>query len=200
MGLNSKNTAKETESNIQFEEYSVATFAGGCFWCTEAVFQETEGVVEVISGYAGGKEENPTYKEVYTQQTGHKEAVQVYYDPATISYSHLLDIFWKNIDPTDDGGQFGDRGPSYTTAIFYQTNQEKIDAEESKQKLEKSGRFDKPIATEILAFSTFFEAEEYHQDFYKKSPLRYSTYKNASGRDDYKERVWQEILKEQKNH
>lgn len=180
------------------EGASTATFAGGCFWCTEASFQETEGVSNAISGYTGGEEYNPTYKDVYTETTGHREALRVYYDPEVVSYQDLLDIYWTIIDPTDPQGQFVDKGMSYTTAIFYENDEQKQLAEASKKALEESGRFDKPIVTKILPFSTFYEAEEYHQDFYIKSPDRYKSYANASGREEFKDLVWGEIQKGEK--
>lgn len=170
-----------------------ATFAPGCFWCMEAFFQETAGVASVINGYAGGPEYNPTYEDMYTHKTGHRESVMVFYNPKKISYTELLEIFWRNIDPTDPDGQFYDRGHEYTTAIFYETLEQQAQAQVSKQKLAESGIFDKPIVTEILPFTTFYEAEEYHQDFYLKSPLRYQSYKGA--REGLKERIWREIQK-----
>jgi len=176
---------------------SRAVFASGCFWCTEAIFQETDGINNVISGYAGGEEFNPTYEDVYMEKTGHREAVAIYYDPAIISYDELLDLNWRTIDPTDDGGQFVDRGMSYTTAIFYENEEQRIIAQASINELEASGRFDKPIVTALLPFSTFYEAEEYHQDFYIKSPARYKSYESVSGRAEFKALVWQEILNEQ---
>lgn len=173
-----------------------ATFAGGCFWCTEAVFQETPGVIAAISGYAGGQEYNPTYEQVYREQTGHREAVRVYYDPSRVSYQQLLDVYWHSIDPTDANGQFVDRGLSYTTAIFYETEEQQQAAEQSKQAIADSGKFTEPIVTMILPFTTFYEAESYHQDFYQTSSDRYETYKNASGREEFKDLIWQEIQKE----
>lgn len=172
---------------------AVATFAGGCFWCTEANFQETEGVAAAISGYAGGEEFQPDYQQVYSGQTGHRESIQVYYDPKIISYDELLDIYWQSIDPTDAGGQFVDRGRPYTTAIFVRSDAQRRAAERSKRALDGSGRFDAPIVTEILPFTTFYEAEEYHQDFYKKSADRYGSYEAASGRQQFKEQVWRDI-------
>ncbi len=172
---------------------AVATFAGGCFWCVEAVFQETAGVSNAISGYAGGAEVDPTYREVYTGRTGHREAVQVYYDPAVVTYSELLDVFWRAIDPTDPGGQFVDRGLPYTTAIFVRDEAQRATAEESKDALAGSGVFEQPIVTPVLPFTTFYEAEEYHQDFYLKSEDRYDTYEAGSGREEFKAQVWQEI-------
>ena len=173
----------------------IATFAGGCFWCTEADFEKVPGVLKVVSGYTGGHKENPSYTEVSSGKTGHLEAVQVYYDPSKITYRELLDFFWRHIDPTDSGGQFVDRGPQYRSAIFYHDEGQKRLAEESKEALGKSGRFDKPIVTEILPFKTFYEAEEYHQDYYKKHWLRYKYYRNGSGRDLFLERVWGKDVK-----
>ena len=167
-----------------------ATFAGGCFWCTESDFEKVAGVVEVISGYTGGHTKNPTYEEVSSGVTGHAESIQVIYDPAKVSYEQLLDVFWRHIDPTDAGGQFVDRGSQYRSAIFYQDDEQRRLAEESKAKLEQSGRFDKPIVTEIVKLGTFYPAEEYHQDYYKKNPLRYKYYRYGSGRDQFLEQVW----------
>lgn len=172
-----------------------ATFAGGCFWCTESSFQETAGVSNAISGYAGGIEYDPTYKAVYTGTTGHRESLRIYFDPDDVSYEELLDIYWGIIDPTDDGGQFVDRGMPYTTAIFYHNEAQRKAAEKSKLALEESGRFNSPIVTKILPFTTFYEAEEYHQDFYKTSSERYQEYAKASGREEFKELVWGEIQK-----
>ncbi len=167
-----------------------ATFAGGCFWCMQPAFRELKGVVSVISGYAGGTKPNPTYEEVSTGTTGHRESVQVTYDPDRISYDELLGVFWRQIDPTDPEGQFADKGSQYRTAIFYHDEEQKQHAEASKQRLETSGRFEKPVATEILPFTTFYPAEDYHQDFDKKQPGRYHTYKTYSGREAFIERVW----------
>ncbi len=172
----------------------VATFATGCFWCMEAAFQETEGVTSAVSGYAGGTVANPTYEQVYTQSTDHREAVQVMFDPSVISYEELLDVFWRGIDPTDNGGQFVDRGFSYTAAVFYHSEGQRAIAEESKHELASSERFDgAEIVTPIIEFTTFYEAEEYHQDFYLKSPQRYNQYADNSGRKEFKEFVWSEI-------
>lgn len=167
-----------------------ATFAGGCFWCVESDFEKIEGVIKVISGYTGGQRPNPSYKEVSSGKTGHLEAVQVYYDPDKISYRDLLDIFWKYVDPTDPGGQFVDRGKQYRTAIFYHDEEQRRIAEESKKELERSGRFDKPIVTEILKLTEFYEAEGYHQDYQRKNPLRYKLYRFHSGRDQFLKKVW----------
>jgi len=168
----------------------LATFAGGCFWCMVAPFEELPGVRKVTSGYTGGHKENPTYEEVCAGTTGHVEAVQIEFDPDLFPYEKLLDLFWRQIDPTDPGGQFADRGPSYRTAIFYHNEEQKRIAEESKRRLEASGRFDKPIVTEILPASAFYPAEEYHQDFHRKNPFRYKTYRKGSGRDAFIEKHW----------
>jgi peptide methionine sulfoxide reductase msrA/msrB len=178
-------TSMKEEMNL-----SKATFAGGCFWCTEADFEKMPGVVKVISGYAGGQKENPTYPEVSSGTTGYVEAVQVYYDPAKLAYQELLDYFWRHIDPTDPGGQFVDRGSQYRSVIFYHDEEQKRLAEKSKEALENSGRFPKPIVTEIVKFTTFYEAEAYHQDYYKKNPLRYKFYRYHSGRDRFIEKAW----------
>ncbi len=158
----------------------------------ESVFEKLPGVIEVISGYTGGHKENPTYEEVCSGTTEHFEAVQVTYNPQQISYEKLLEIFWKNIDPTDPGGQFVDRGPQYRTAIFYHNERQKELAEKSKKELKQSGRFSKPIVTKILPASTFYPAEDYHQDYYKKCPIRYSIYSSGSGRQEFKEKYWKE--------
>ena len=168
----------------------VATFAGGCFWCTESDFEKVPGVVKAVSGYTGGKKENPTYEEVSSGTTGHVEAVQVYFDPSRVTYNDLLNYFWKHIDPTDPGGQFVDRGSQYRSVIFYHNDEQKKLAEKSKEELGKSGKFDKPIATEIIRFAKFYEAEEYHQDYYKKNPYRYKFYRYGSGRDQFLKKVW----------
>jgi peptide methionine sulfoxide reductase msrA/msrB len=169
---------------------ATATFAGGCFWCVESDFEKLPGVLKVVSGYTGGTGDNPNY-ESYGDK-GHLEAVQVFYDPAKITYRQLLDVLWRHIDPTDAGGQFGDRGPYYRSAIFYHDEQQRRIAEESREALAKSGRFSKPIATEILKFGRFYDAEEYHQDYYKKNPLRYKYYRHGSGRDQFLDSVWGE--------
>ncbi|WP_117169411.1 peptide-methionine (S)-S-oxide reductase MsrA [Paraliobacillus sediminis] len=169
---------------------AVATFAGGCFWCMVEPFDEQPGIEKVVSGYTGGHTENPTYEEVCSDTTGHVEAVQITYDPSLFSYQRLLELFWRQIDPTDPGGQFNDRGDSYKTAIFYHTDEQKELAEESKQELEASGKFKKPIATKILEASTFYRAEEHHQDYYKKQGFHYRLYKKGSGRADFIKNNW----------
>ena len=174
-------------------DLSVATFAGGCFWCTEADFEKVDGVVEATSGYAGGSKENPTYEEVSAGGTGHLETVQILYDPKKVSYQELLDYFWRHVDPTDPGGQFVDRGAQYGSAIFYRNEQERRIAEESKRELERSGVFDKPIVTKIMELPRFYEAEEYHQNYYKKNPVRYKFYRWNSGRDQFLKTAWGDL-------
>jgi len=167
-----------------------ATFAGGCFWCMEPPYRATKGVTDVKAGYMGGSKERPTYEEVSSGKTGHREVIQVTYDPSKVSYGELLDIFWQNIDPTDTGGQFADRGTQYETAVFYHDDEQRRLAERSKDMLAKSGKFDKPIAVKILKADKFYPAEEYHQEYYKKEPARYELYKEGSGRKAYIKKVW----------
>jgi peptide methionine sulfoxide reductase msrA/msrB len=167
-----------------------ATFAGGCFWCMTPPFERLDGVKEVIAGYTGGHTENPTYEEVSSGTTGHVEAVQVSYDPSKITYEKLLAVFWKQIDPTDADGQFVDRGSQYRTVIFYHTHEQKVIAEKSREEMQRSGRFKKPIVTEILPASAFYPAEAYHQDYEKKNPARYDFYRSNSGRDRFLTQTW----------
>jgi peptide methionine sulfoxide reductase msrA/msrB len=166
-----------------------ATFAGGCFWCMEPAFEEADGVVDVVSGYAGGTGKDPTYED-YSRK-GHREAVEVTYDPLIISYACLLDIFWRHIDPTDAEGQFADKGPGYQTAVYYHDEEQKRAAIASKEALARSGRFKDPVVTEILPATVFYPAEEPHQDFHKKCPLRYESYSKGSGRKDFLEKTWE---------
>ena len=167
-----------------------ATFAGGCFWCMEPPFDKLDGVVSTISGYSGGHKENPTYQEVTTGTTGHTEVLQVTYDPVKVSYEELLDVFWRNINPVDDGGQFVDRGSQYRPAIFYHDEEQKRLAEQSRDALDASGRFNAPITTEIVPLEKFYPAEDYHQEYYQKSPVRYKFYRYNSGRDQFLNKVW----------
>lgn len=176
----------------QEPNWDKATFAGGCFWCMVAPFQEKDGVSKVIAGYTGGHKENPTYSEVCAGQTGHYEAVQVTYDPVRVTYPELLDIFWRQIDPTDPGGQFHDRGQSYQTAIFYHNEEQQQQAKESRASLQASGRFQQPIATQILSATEFYEAEDYHQNYHQKNPIHYNQYKRGSGREAYLQEIWKE--------
>jgi peptide methionine sulfoxide reductase msrA/msrB len=172
------------------EGLAVATFAGGCFWCMEAPFEKVDGVDEVVSGYTGGHVEDPTYEQVCAGGTGHAEAVQVLYDPEKVSYEYLLEVYWRQFDPTDAGGQFADRGDQYRSEIFYHDAAQKAAAERSKARLAASGRFEKPLVTAITPFTRFYPAEEYHQDYYKKNPDHYHAYRRGSGRDRYLDRVW----------
>ncbi len=171
--------------------FEKATFAGGCFWCMVEPFDERPGIESVISGYTGGHVENPSYREVCSDTTGHVEAVQITFDPDIVDYEELVTLFWQQIDPTDKGGQFHDRGESYTTAIFYQNEDQKQIAEQSKKQLEESGKFNKPIVTGILPAKPFYEAEKEHQYYYKQNPFHYKTYKKGSGRKQFIENTWQ---------
>jgi len=181
---------KDMKDNDQLK---VATFAGGCFWCIEADFEKLDGVRKVISGYTGGRTEDPTYREVSSGKTGHLEAVQVYYDPTEVTYAELLDYFWKHIDPTDQRGQFVDKGSQYMSAIFYHDQEQKRLAEKSKDALEASRAFSDPVATRIEKFDRFYEAEDYHQDYYRKCPLDYKSYRKGSGRDGTLKDIWKNI-------
>ena len=167
-----------------------AYFAGGCFWCMEEAFENVEGVLSVTSGYMGGTVANPSYEEVSAGRTGHAESVEVVYDPARVSYQKLLDAFWRNVDPITPNAQFCDHGSQYRSAIFFQTDEEKRASEVSKQAIEQSKRFAEPIVTQIVQASQFYPAEEYHQDFYKKNPIRYKVYKYNCGRAQRLETLW----------
>ena len=169
---------------------AVATFAGGCFWCVESDFDQVPGVVDTISGYTGGTVENPTYRQVTAGGTGHREAVQVRYDPEQVSYERLLHIFWRSVDPTDGGGQFCDRGESYQSAIFAGNEEERRLAEASRARLEQSGVLDAPVVTPVEAAGAFYPAEDYHQDYYTKNPIRYRFYRFSCGRDSRVRQVW----------
>lgn len=184
-----KNDSKYAPDDPSLE---VATFAGGCFWCVEAGFEKIPGVVEAVSGYSGGDEENPTYGQVSSGSTGHTESVQVYYDPDVITYQGLLQGFWRFMDPTDANGQFVDRGKQYRPEIFYHNEEQKHLAEASKKSLQESGRYDKPVIIDITPFKSFYEAEDYHQDYYKENPVRYKVYTFNSGRFQFIEKVWGE--------
>jgi len=173
------------ENTAQLE---TALFAGGCFWCMEKPFEELDGVISVVSGYAGGTTRNPTYQDY--SGAGHIEVVQIRFDPARISYEKLLDVYWRQVDPTDAGGQFVDRGHAYTTGIFYYNEQQRQLAQDSRKALAQSGRYSKPVITPIEHAPTFYPAEEYHQDYYKKNPVRYWYYRSRSGRDQFLEQVW----------
>ncbi|MDQ6622417.1 MAG: peptide-methionine (S)-S-oxide reductase MsrA [Verrucomicrobiota bacterium] len=167
-----------------------AVFAGGCFWCMQPPFDHAPGVVSTLVGYAGGREQNPTYRQVSSGETGHRESIEVTFDPAKITYDKLLDIFWHNIDPIQTDGQFHDFGDQYATAIFYTNEAQRTAAERSKEQLAQSGKFNKPIATVILPAGKFWPAEEYHQKYYLKSPIAYRMYRFTSGRNGYLQKTW----------
>jgi len=188
-GANMKNS-DAIISNRKLANLEQATFAGGCFWCSEHAFEGTKGVVEAVSGYTGGNVENPTYEQVCSGTTGHYEAVRVYYDPKQVTFKELMDVYWRHIDPTDSYGQFADKGSQYRTAVFYHNKEQKAIAEESKKELEESGKFDKPIVTKILPIVNFCFAEDYHQDYHKKQSCRFDAYKRHSGRETFIEKNW----------
>jgi peptide-methionine (S)-S-oxide reductase len=167
-----------------------ATFAGGCFWCMEPPFDDLNGVVSTTSGYAGGHVKNPTYEQVSAGGTGHAEVVQVVYDPAKVSYERLLEVFWRNVDPLDAGGQFCDRGSEYRTAIFYHSDEQRRRAEASRERIQRT--LGRPVVTEIASVGTFYAAEDYHQDYSSKNPIRYSFYRWTCGRDNRLDEVWGE--------
>lgn len=167
-----------------------AYFAGGCFWCMEEAFEKLDGVLDVVSGYMGGSVKNPSYEQVSAGQTGHAESVEVRYDPAKVTYTQLLEAFWRNVDPITPNAQFCDHGNQYRAAIFYQGEDERRAAEDSKRAIEQSKRFSTPIVTQLTAASEFYPAEEYHQDFYKKNPIRYKYYKFTCGRAQRLESLW----------
>lgn len=180
-------TNAQTSAKPKMEK---AVFAGGCFWCEETAFEGKPGVISVVSGYAGGKSANPTYEQVSAGGTGHAEVVEVTFDPSKTSYSNLLKIFWVNIDPTDAGGQFCDRGDQYRSEIFYIDESQKKPAEQSKKEIEKTKTFKEPIVTQITKLKAFYPAEEYHQDYYKKKPAHYNSYRTGCGRDRRLEQLW----------
>lgn len=181
------NMNKKETSNRKLEK---ATFGGGCFWCMQYSFDKVKGVVSTTVGYIGGYKKNPTYEEVSAGKTGHTEAIEIVFDPSQITYIELLNIFWQNVNPTTLNKQFADEGTQYRTAIFYYNEQQRKEATSSKEKLAKSGRFDKPIVTEIAPVATFYKAEEYHQNYYEKNALSYKLYHSGSGRDQYKKKIW----------
>ncbi len=187
----------EPDAGAASARLETATFAGGCFWCMEPPFEKLDGVVDVVSGYSGGPEPDPTYEQVASGRTGHAEAVQVRWDPDRVSYAELVEVFWRQIDPTDPGGQFVDRGRQYRTAIFFHDEGQRRVAEASKANLATSGRFSKPLVTEIVPFTGFHRAEEYHQDYYKKNAIRYRFYRYGSGRDGFLEKIWGDAPKQE---
>ena len=178
------------ESDADGRKLEKATFAGGCFWCMEEALDKVEGVVSTTSGYTGGRVKNPTYEDVSSGVTGHAESVEILYDPAKVSYTKILDVFWHNIDPTTPDAQFCDHGPQYRSAIFYHDETQKRLAEDSKKKLTQSKPFKEPIVTEITPAGEFYPAEEYHQNFYEKNPVRYRLYKYGCGRAQRLEELW----------
>jgi len=180
----------EESPQIDQDNLAVATFAGGCFWCMEPPFDKIDGVTSTTSGYTAGRKTNPTYKEVSAGRTGHTEAVQIVYDPNKVSYEELLDIFWRNIDPTTPNRQFCDKGNQYRTGIFYHDEEQKRLAEESKSALEQNKPFKQEIVTEITVASKFYAAEDYHQDYYQKNPIRYKFYRHGCGRDNRLRELW----------
>jgi peptide-methionine (S)-S-oxide reductase len=182
--------ANEAKSATSGQKLEKATFAGGCFWCMEEALDKVEGVVSTTSGYTGGRAANPTYEDVSAGMTGHTESVEILYDPAKVGYAKLLEVFWRNIDPTTPDRQFCDRGNQYRSAIFYHDETQKRLAEESKRALEKSKSFKEPIATEIAPAAAFYPAEEYHQNFYEKNPIRYRLYKYNCGRAQRLQELW----------
>jgi peptide-methionine (S)-S-oxide reductase len=184
--------AQQDSATMPKDGHALATFAGGCFWCMEPPYDKLDGVLATTSGYTGGDKVDPTYEEVSAGGTGHAEAVQITYDPARISYEQLLDVFWRNVDPLDAGGQFCDRGDQYRTAIFVHGDEQRRLADASKQALVDSGRFEQPIVTEIVEAGPFYPAEDYHQDYYQKNPLRYKFYRWNCGRDQRLAEVWGE--------
>ena len=167
-----------------------AVFAGGCFWCLQPAFDKAPGVIKTVVGYCGGTEPNPSYKLVTSEKTNHRESIEITYDPAKISYEQLLDIYWRQIDPTQANGQFTDIGPSYRAAIFYRNAEEKKIAEASKEKLARSGKFKKPIVTEILPAMKFWPAEDYHQKYYRQNPEHFEAFEEGSGRVSFKKEKW----------
>jgi methionine-S-sulfoxide reductase len=177
-------------TNVFAQTSKTAVFGGGCFWCMQKPYDQTPGVLKTVVGYSGGSEVNPTYDQVSGKKTGHREVIQVTYDPAKVSYDQLLDVFWRQINPTQADGQFGDRGLPYKAAIFYANEEEKKLAEASKAKLATSGKFDKPIVTELLAAAPFYPAEDYHQMYYKKNAADYQAYYVGSGRAGFLEKTW----------
>jgi len=185
-----KDASSAEQKGTDISDTEIATLAGGCFWCIESTMEKLSGVKAAISGYSGGTTENPTYYDVGTGKTGHTEAVQVYYDPNRISYEAILHRFWREIDPTDSKGQFADRGSEYRPAIFFHNEQQKETALRTKQELERSKRYKNPLTIEILPFDVFYEAEDYHQDYYKKKAFRYKVYRHGSGRDQYLQEIW----------
>lgn len=196
----SKDLASTTKTELDLSAYKTAVFSGGCFWCTETDFEKTDGVVEAISGYTGGHTVNPTYEESNTGTTGHREAVQVYYDPEIVTYAQLLEVFWRHHDPRDAGGSFGDRGEQYSSAVYYTDDAQREIIEKSRAEISALPNLGAEIVTAVEMQKEFYVAEDYHQDYYLKNPSRYKLYRGASGRDRYIESVWGESLAQQQAH
>lgn len=190
LGGDKESRVMNNETKNKNNNYELATFAGGCFWCMVAPFENEKGVFDIVSGYGGGTVENPAYEDVARGKTDHVEAIQITYDPDIIDYEKLLEIYWQQIDPTDGSGSFVDRGPHYRSVIWYHNDSQREKALTSKDRLEKSGIFTDPVATEIRPFTTFYPAEEYHQDYHKKNPVRYKIYRYNSGRDQFIKKNW----------
>lgn len=185
-----ENETTKTGEAMSNENYKKATFAGGCFWCMEPPFDSVDGVISTTSGYIGGHKDNPTYEEVSAGVTGHTEAIEIVFDPAKVGYAELLEVFWKNIDPTTANRQFCDVGSQYRTGVFYHDEEQKKLADQSRARIDESGSLPAPIVTEIVEAGTFYPAEDYHQDYYKKNPIRYKFYRRGCGRDDRLEQLW----------
>jgi peptide methionine sulfoxide reductase msrA/msrB len=185
-------SANSQGQNPSPAETRTAVFAGGCFWCIQPAFDKAKGVIKTVVGYSGGSEPNPTYELVSSEKTGYRESIQITYDPAKISYDQLLEIYWRQIDPTQADGQFTDIGPSYRAAIFYGNDNEKRAAETSKEKLARSGKFNKPIVTEILPAMKFYPAEAYHQKYYRQNPEHFEAFEEGSGRVSFKKKAWEQ--------
>jgi len=190
--LSGTSVIADAPQNSSVATTKTAVFAGGCFWCIQPAFDKAKGVIKTVVGYCGGTEPNPTYQLVSSEKTGYRESIEITYDPATISYDQLLDIYWRQIDPTQADGQFTDIGPSYRAAIFYGNSDEKKIAEASKEKLAHSGKFKKPILTEVLPSMKFWPAEDYHQKYSKKNPEHFEAFEHGSGRVSFKKKTWKE--------
>src|SRR5881392_2609490 len=184
--------ASGQRQNSSSAETKTAIFAGGCFWCIQPAFDKAKGVIKTVVGYCGGTEPNPTYELVSSEKTGYRESIQITYDPAKISYDQLLDIYWRQIDPTQADGQFTDIGPSYRAAIFYGNDDEKKNAEASKERLARSGKFSRPIVTEILPAMKFYPAEAQHQKYYQQNPEHFEAFEEGSGRISFKKKTWKQ--------
>lgn len=189
-GVQAQNSTASDSAAEMWNDLPRATFAGGCFWCMEGPFDVLEGVKSTTSGYIGGHTDNPTYKQVSSGGTGHTEAVQIIYDPSQVSYEELLEVFWVNHDPTEADGQFCDKGSQYRPGVFYHDDDQKLAAEASREQIEQNKTFDEPVVTEITMAGTFYPAEDYHQDYYTRNPIRYKMYRYGCGRDRRLVELW----------